>query len=591
MTERAAMAARRPQRGIVTATRDGGPVRLWAWDTPTGALRPLLDDKLGVSDGWIDPTGEHVYFVPDVDGTEHGHLKRVPYEGGEPEDLTPDLAPFTMRGMGFSADGATVAFNPINADGFAVYVLDGAGPRLIFRDTYETWGALPSADGALVATWSTARAGGLRRHTLLVFDTRTAELVAELAEPGEAGVIGVAFAPTPGDDRLLGRTTASGLARPVVWNPRTGERVDAAMTDVAGDVAPSAWEPSGAAVLACAVAGAQRLYRVDAATGAHRALDHPPGRYFNELIGGAGYVPDGSIVAVRDSSAAPPDVIELDGPTGRLSRVLLAGDGPPAAAWRSVVFPSADGTPIQTWVATPPGAGPFPLILEAHGGPHLNAGELYMPTTAAWIDRGYAWMGPNFRGSTGYGREFMEAIWGDLGRLELEDLTAARDWAVVEGIARPDEVVMFGASYGGFMTLTAAGRRPDLWVAAIAVAAFGDLAAAHAECSDALRGALTGWMRGTPAQRPEAYERCSPITYAADVRCPLYAIQLTNDTRTPPQQFRRYENRMRELGKRIEVDWVDGGHMFGNLQGILTMQERMMEFADGILAEHRAQAG
>src|SRR5215475_9679034 len=91
LTNSAAVASGRADRGIAAVTRDGSPMRLCTWDLTTGALRQVADDRFSASMGWIDPAGRYVYFKPDETGAEYGHLTRVPYEGGEFEDLTPDL--------------------------------------------------------------------------------------------------------------------------------------------------------------------------------------------------------------------------------------------------------------------------------------------------------------------------------------------------------------------------------------------------------------------------------------------------------------------------------------------------------------------
>src|SRR5205814_9032515 len=126
---------------------------LFAWEIDSGRLTALTDAKFGVVTGWIDPAGEFVYYLHDEDGSELGHLVRVPFEGGPPQDLTPGMAAYTLRGLGFDGSGATVAFNPVNADGFALYTVDvtsGIGqPRLLPRDSWETWGALLAARGDL----------------------------------------------------------------------------------------------------------------------------------------------------------------------------------------------------------------------------------------------------------------------------------------------------------------------------------------------------------------------------------------------------------------------------------------------------------
>lgn len=582
-----------PDRGLVVAGWDGRTIQLFAWDVPAARLTAVTDTPYGVVQGWIDPAGDYVYYLADEDGSELGHLVRVPFEGGQPQDLTPDLQPYTLRGVGFNGPGTTVALNPVNHEGFALYtvdVTDGVGAaRLVYRDSWETWGALVSARGDLAACWSTARAGGIRRYTLLALDVVTGEQIGELGDGRTAKVVAVRFSPLDGDSRILASTTESGFTRPVIWDPRSGERQDIPVEALAGDVEPVDWSADGTRVLLCQLAGAQRLHVYHLDTGELRRLDHPAGTYVEPLGGRAIFGSAGRIVARRDNAQSPAHVVELDAESGReLSVLLSSGPAPAGRPWRSVTFPSEDGTLVQAWVATPEGDGPFPAILETHGGPHYTQAEVYLPGTEFWLDHGYAWISVNYRGSLGFGRAFAEQIWGDLGRWELADMVAARDWVVAEGIARPDEIFLHGASYGGYLTLFGMGRRPDLWVGGLAIAADADLAMCYEDSSDALKAALAGWMRGTPAERPEAYARSSPIIYAADVAAPVLVIQLRNDTRVPAQQMQGYQQRMRELGKELEVFWLDGGHLSGGPEVWIRCYEKMRDFAEDVLARKRA---
>jgi dipeptidyl aminopeptidase/acylaminoacyl peptidase len=239
---------------------------------------------------------------------------------------------------------------------------------------------------------------------------------------------------------------------------------------------------------------------------------------------------------------------------------------------------------VQAWLVEPDGDGPHPTIVEVHGGPHWAFTETYDGRSQAWADHGYAWLGVNQRGSTGFGAAFAEQIWGDLGHWELEDAAAGRAWLIEQGIARPGEILIFGGSFGGYLTLLAAGKQPDLWAGAMAFIAIGDLVATYEEMSPALRGALTAWMRGTPAERPSAYAASSPITYAEWVAAPVLVIQGRNDSRTTAGQLIKYEQRLRALGKEIEVDWFDAGHQSIGPQLWVRFQERVMVFADRVLA-------
>lgn len=80
----------------------------------------------------------------------------------------------------------------------------------------------------------------------------------------------------------------------------------------------------------------------------------------------------------------------------------------------------------------------------------------------AWLDHGFAYLTVNYRSSTTFGREFQEQIWGNPGHWEVEDMLAAHGWLVREGIARQDQVLLTGSSYGGYVTLLALGKRPNL---------------------------------------------------------------------------------------------------------------------------------
>jgi hypothetical protein len=124
------IAAEIPSRGVVVTDAPDGTFQLFAWNVETGELRQVTNNPTGVNQGWIAPDGQYIVYFHDESGDERGHIYRVPYLGGEEEDLTPDLAPFVLRGAGFNGNGRMFAFAPINDAGFQVYVLplaaDGA---------------------------------------------------------------------------------------------------------------------------------------------------------------------------------------------------------------------------------------------------------------------------------------------------------------------------------------------------------------------------------------------------------------------------------------------------------------------------------
>lgn len=582
-------------RGLVVTNQRSKEFQLYGWDVPTGDLHQLTERSWGVAEGWVAPDGGWVYSLEDQHGDELGHLVRVPFAGGVAEDVTPALPRYTLRGVGMSLGGNMLALNPINANGFQLYVVplgpDGTPgtPRLVFQSRYETWGAQLSHDGALAAMYSTERAKGVRQYSLLAFDTAGGERVGEVWDGPGASVEVVMFSPLPGDARILATTTRTGWTRPLLWDARTGARRDLPFDELDGEVLPLDWSANGERLLLCQVEQAtQRLYTYDLSTGALARLRHPEGTFIpfaadaiNSCFG-----PDGEVWSLWENSTHPPQVIAIDGRGDGPHRVVLAAGAAPAGhPWRSITFPSSDGQVIQGWLGLPDGEGPFPTILEMHGGPHALMPNSFDPRSQAWLDHGFAFLTINFRGSTMLGRAFKEQIWGDLGHWELEDMAAAQAWLIERGIARPDAIFLFGGSYGGFLTLLGLGRQPELWAGGLAVAAIADWAANFADASDALKGAFTAWFRGTPAEKPEQYAISSPITYVEHVAAPLLIIQGQADTRTTPRQMERYVEKLRALGKPVELDWFDSGHAFAEVEQLVGFQERMLHFTQRVLGK------
>jgi dipeptidyl aminopeptidase/acylaminoacyl peptidase len=383
---------------------------------------------------------------------------------------------------------------------------------------------------------------------------------------------------------LAATTNRSGFARPLVWCPRTGERRDLQVDDLDGDVTPLDWTlDDNRLLLRQTYRARHRLWIYDVVNDDLRELDHPDGTYAS----GASFGPYGEILANWEDATHPPQVIALDPETGSLMRTALdAGETPPSRPLRSIIFPSTGGQEIQGWLGVPEGRGPFPTILYTHGGPESVQTEEFSDEAQAWLDHGFAWLSINYRGSTTFGRDFQQQIWGNLGQCELEDMVAARDWLIREGIAHPSRIFPSGWSYGGFLTLLALGRRPDLWAGGMAGVAIADWTLLYEDSSETLKGYCAAMFGGTPSEKPEQYAASSPIADAEQIEAPLLIIQGRNDTRTPARPIEVYVERLRALGKRVEVEWFEAGHSgsFANTDLAIAHQECMLQFAEVVLS-------
>jgi dipeptidyl aminopeptidase/acylaminoacyl peptidase len=578
------LAANAPTRGLV-ASNVSGAFQLHAWDVSSGRLRALTSRATGVVNGVIGPDGRFVYYHDDAAGNELGHYVRVPFEGGAPASITPDMPPYPTFYLHISHAGNRLGFVTAADGAYHLHVIDvGADgtlgpPRRIHESPRLLLGPVFSHDGAIAVMTATPEARSLR-YELFALDTATGRLLGEMAD-ADSRLGAVAFAQRAGDARLLGLTNRSGVDRPLIWDVARGSRVDIALDRLEGDVQPVDWSPDGSRVLREQIARAvQRFHIYDVASGALTPLRHPSGTYAR-----AYFAPEGTIHALCEDSTHPPQVIALDGATGEPVRTLLpAPDVPPCRPWRSITFPSSDGRPIQGWLAVPDGAGPFPTILHMHGGPELAMTELYVPASQSWLDHGFAFLSINYRGSTTFGRAFLEQIWGNVGHWEVQDLVAAREWLVKQGVADPSRVFLTGWSYGGYLTLQALGTRPTLWAGGMAGIAVGDWAIAHEDTTDTLRGLRAARFGGTPEEQPQRYAASSPITYAKDVQAPVLIIQGRNDTRTPRRSIDAYEATMKALGKSIEVHWFDAGHGSLVVEQAIEHHALMLDFARRVLA-------
>lgn len=585
------IAAQAPQRGIATSSHSG-VAQIYAWDVPTNALRPLTDKPGGVTFGLLSPDGRFFYYMDDAKGNETGHYVRIPYEGGPPEDVTPGLplygastTPFPQPAVAFSPSGNALIFRTNDSDGFHLCRVgiapDGTldSPKIFYTTRSLCRTPLLSEDGAIAAVAASERTGK-QQYALLAFDADGTR-IGELYDGPDSSIEPIAFSPRLGDRCLLASSDRTGDKRPLLWDPATGERRDLPLPGVEGEIVPLNWSSDGGRVLLCRFSRAmQRLYVFDLETDRATRLDHPDGAFtfFGSL--GVSFAPDGREIFVPWQNARhKTQLIALDAETGRQTGTLLsAADAPPGRPVRSVEFPSSDGQMVQGWLCVPDGDGPFPTVMSVHGGPHGVEAETF-GMGSLWAENGFAWLTVNFRGSTTFGRDFLGKIWGDAGHWELEDMVAARDFLVEQEIARPDQVLVTGGSYGGYLTLLALGRRPDLWAGGLALVAIADQTLTWEDSSGFLQGVTTASFGGTPAEKPDLYRRASPLTYAEDVRAPLLVIQGRHDTRCPPRQMEVYESKMKALGKDIEVVWFDAGHGTGAVEEVITWYDRMLQFA------------
>jgi dipeptidyl aminopeptidase/acylaminoacyl peptidase len=573
-------AANRPDRGIV-CTNATGVYQLHRWTVGDPIGPPITTEPTGRTLGWLSHDGEWVYWLQDVAGNEHGHFIAMQWAPGDPIDLTPDLPAYASFATAAGADG-TFATSVIGPDRVQIAVVPWAGDRPgsapVLIDPGPGFVTNLVVGRGVVALSTTGGAGLSTR--LRVLDAATGEVRVDLSHaPGS--ITPIAYART---GRLLAQTDRTGRIRPLILEPDgTIREIEAPERE--GSLASVAISDDGATGL---LLGTHRtvedLVVLDVETGALRPLTSVTGTFSSFApSSGAQLRSDDTAIVTRENGTTLPEVVQVDLTADRVMRVLIPAPPTPASQpCRSVDIPSTRGATVQGWLTTPPGHGPFPTILDVHGGPQGHESDRFYPQAQAWIDRGFAFLTLNYRGSTGFDRDFEQAIWGEVGRNELADMVAARDWLVREGIADPGRIVAHGGSYGGYLTLLALGARPDLWAAGVAYVAIADWRLMY-EDGEALRDYQVALFEGTPDQKPELYAEASPVTYVDALAAPLLVIQGRNDARCPARQIEDYVERARAGGKTVEIDWFDAGHGHGAVDMRIAWTRRSIEFVEAAL--------
>jgi len=413
--------------------------------------------------------------------------------------------------------------------------------------------------------------GDSRHPALRVLAVDGGATVAEKWDGAGKGLDAVGFSEVPGDQRLLVVHERRGREELLIWDVAADTETELAI-DLPGEVVAD-WYPDGSALLVMHTHQSRNtLHRFDIASGALSTLDTPPG-----TIGAADARPDGT-VEYTWSNAAHPSVVRALYTDGS-DRVLLRPPGDPAPESQPLTdaMVATKGGEVHALVARPADApeGPLPTVFALHGGPHAADEDRFSAFRAVWLDAGFAVVHVNYRGSTGYGSAWRDAIEGRPGLTELEDVAAVHAWAVETGLADPARCVVNGASWGGYLALLALGTQPDLWATGVATVPVADYLAAYEDEMEPLRAFDRALFGGSPEEVPDRYRDCSPLTYVDQVRAPVLVVAGENDPRCPIRQIDNYLDRLAARGADYQVYRFDAGH--GSLVVAETVKQTSIE--------------
>ncbi|OQO92896.1 S9 family peptidase [Saccharomonospora piscinae] len=532
----------------------GGVWELYAWDRARDSHRQVTDRPNGTVHGTLSPDGEWIWWFDDTDGDEFGTWVREPFAGGAAAaPAIPDVPAGYPAGLEIGHELCAVGVS--TDDGSALYAHRDGRTRRFYASEHDADVAALSRDERLLAIGH-AEHGDSRHPALRILATADDAVVAEKWDGEGRGLAALSFSPRKGDPRLLVQHERRDREELLIWDVEADTETELHI-DLPGELAGD-WYPDGEALLIAQFdQGRSRLHRYEPATATLTALDTAPG-----WIGSAGVRPDGT-VEYSWSNAAEPPLVRSREPGGD-DRVLITPPGERAPGSRPVtdVYVDGPGGRVHALVSTPEAARgePLPTVFLLHGGPHAADEDRFSAYRAVWLDAGFAVVEVNYRGSTGYGSSWRDAIEGRPGLTELEDVAAVHDWALTSGLTDADRCVVAGASWGGYLTLLALGTQPGRWSAGVAGVPVADYVAAYDDEMEQLRAFDRALFGGSPSDVPEVYETCSPITYVDAVSAPVLVLAGDNDPRCPIRQIENYLDRLAARGAEYAFYRYDAGH-------------------------------
>ncbi len=544
----------------------GGPQ---VWTAPVAGGAPIqvtaLEDQVGGV--FWSPAGATLAFTVAPGGGMNEQIYVVSPADGEPRRLT-DGETETNVLAGWTPDGAALRVSSNRRDGAALdpYLLDAKGGA--WRLLRAASGRCALLDVSRDGRWaieSRQRARGDNDLYLLDLPTGGETLLTPHSGPGT--FTGARFTPdaraivlvSNGDRDLLAcaRIALDAAGRP---GPLTiiAERPDAELGDLAltkdGTTAALLWN----------VAGRDELAFLDLANGATLAAPALPG----DVASGPTFTPDGAGLLLTVSGAtAPPDAWHLDRATGafrQLTHSPHAGIDLGALVRPELVrFAAHDGLELSGWLYRPRGAtAPGPTVLDFHGGPEAQSRPFFNATYQALLARGIAVLAPNVRGSTGFGKRFVNLDNGALRHDAVRDILACVEWVVAAGVADPARLGIMGGSYGGYMTMAGLADYPEYFAAGANLYGVVNFATFFAH-TEPWMAAISRVEYGDPDTEADLLRDLSPIHRLGSVVAPTLVLHGANDTNVPVVEAEQVVEGLRARGTPVEyILFPDEGHGF-----------------------------
>ncbi|MBP6210487.1 MAG: S9 family peptidase [Anaerolineales bacterium] len=456
---------------------------------------------------------------------------------------------------------------------------DGSWPRALTTDTIgDHWDARPSPDGKFIV-FNLRRFDDLNRLDIVLLEVATCKQVTLYGKPSTR-----AMSPkwSPDGKWISFISQETGREELYLIKP-DGEGLHQ-ITKAGQDIFQYEWSPSGTQMLVVVNRGGSfELMLLETETGSTVDLRTDKGVHSNPNWAG-----DESYITFEfEGPTTPPDLYRMELPSRKVTALTFSN--PPAMQRNKMIVPevisykSYDGLEIPAFLYRPEKSNGA-AILYPHGGPKDQYGFFWDELAQYFTAKGYTYLAPNYRGSTGYGQEFERANYDDWGVGDTQDCLHGAKFLRAFKDIKPDRIGIAGGSYGGYMTVNALSRDPE-YLFACGVAKYGDsnLVSSWAQCEKRLR-IYTEIFLGHPAEKLGIYLKGSPISDAKNVQKPVLILHGLLDTVVPPEASEEWVEALRREGKTFEYKtYDDEPHGFLRRENLLDVYERMERFLDWYL--------
>ncbi len=526
--------------------------------------KQITNEKESVLGGYISPNGEEITYPLDKDGNEISHLFLLPTEGGDAKQITVD--PCRTMGVAWHPDGNEISRSIVGQKGFGIETLNiKTGECFMLKEpTPPLIDIHYSHDCKWIACTSIKSFTDM--EILIVNREDPSDTITyNIKEGCRDGVPSW----SPDDKKLAIFSEATGRGRIFIQEFQGNDRIMLELEeeeDANPYVGTAVWDPKGVKVYyVVSKNGRSSLHAHPIDAKKEEALPFPEGTVEKPKLS-----KDGKVLIARHSSMKDPFGIYLH-EIGSESIVHITPrdfniDVNELKKAQSVWYKSHDSRDIHAWyLPAASGTQPYPAVIHAHGGPwgQVSDSWLFAMLDQALSQNGFAVLAPNFRGSTGYGVEFQNLDIGDPGGGDLEDVVHGAIWLTDKLEIDGNKLGITGGSYGGYMTLMALTKKPEVFKTGVSRVPVVDWLQMYKLSDPFFQQFEAALFGGKPRKElKQLYVDRSPITHISNIKAPVMIMAGKNDSRCPIEPIENLIEKLKEINHPHEFFLLEkAGHI------------------------------